>query len=177
MNSNLLIPINVQALCIGREDSKQNIFTNQDVDFKNLPHKDEDGSYHPIDGAANISDGILAPKDITLEQGVHIHWTLPDAINHGKVQNHDIEFPSVPDRWLVARISDNTNLNKFWIVESNYLSDEEQIKDANSYFTEYSAAIPYNYGEDYTKPYKYLGAVTDDIINWREKRQDKIPDP
>src|SRR5436189_2625343 len=39
--------------------------------------------------------------------GVHLHWALPDALTHGVKPAGDakapIQFPLVPNRWLVVR--------------------------------------------------------------------------
>ena len=37
--------------------------------------------------------------------GVHLHWTLPNGLRHGRqVTDDDIEFPLAPNRWLLVRL-------------------------------------------------------------------------
>src|SRR5262249_35095281 len=44
-----------------------------------------------------------------LEPGVHLHWALPDGLTRGVCPGSpgdpEIEFPAVPDRWLVVRFN------------------------------------------------------------------------
>ena len=41
------------------------------------------------------------------QAGVYLHWALPDALTTGAISaaSPDAQFPTIPDRWLVARIS------------------------------------------------------------------------
>ena len=69
-----------------------------------------------------------------LEQGVHLHWAMPDALMTGD-EVHDPDevlsteiplsemftFPSLPERWLILRhwtLPNGTPSVKAWIVES-----------------------------------------------------------
>jgi len=37
--------------------------------------------------------------------GVHLHWTLPYGLRHGRnVSGKDVQFPVVPNRWLLLRV-------------------------------------------------------------------------
>lgn len=57
--------------------------------------------------------------------GAHLHWLLPDALLHGKQdENGELEFPEVPNRWLVLRMSTDghTICRKAWIIQSDKLS-------------------------------------------------------
>jgi hypothetical protein len=58
----------------------------------------------------------------TVKQGIFLHWTLPEALRNG-VQNSDgnIEYPLVPNRWLIARFT-GTNprvASAAWVLESD----------------------------------------------------------
>ncbi|KIE05726.1 hypothetical protein NF27_DC00050 [Candidatus Jidaibacter acanthamoeba] len=161
---NLIVPINIQALCVGSEDSTQNAFIKREADFSQLPYVDSSGGWQNY--KANISENILTnpfeDDQTSLEQGIHLHWALPDALTNGEAQDN-LKFPLVPNRWLVVRIPfDNSNnplTIKSWIIESDALSTNQ---NNSSYIT-----VPVNYGQTNTQPYNYLGAVYD-TSNWQE---------
>ena len=60
--------------------------------------------------------------------GVTLHWTLPDAVTHGVEDSQgEIEYPAVPNRWVVARTHENPArpgeiLIKAWVVRSDFLN-------------------------------------------------------
>ena len=59
------------------------------------------------------------------EKGVHLQWVLPKGLRHGRQnEQHEIEFPIVPNRWLVIRTCFNAQhqlkLNG-WLVQSDYV--------------------------------------------------------
>jgi hypothetical protein len=57
--------------------------------------------------------------------GVHLHWALPDALTRGVGTSdyRQINFPYVPNRWLVVRfnIASSQWQCKLWVVESDYI--------------------------------------------------------
>ncbi|MCB0650678.1 MAG: hypothetical protein KDC85_05330 [Saprospiraceae bacterium] len=61
------------------------------------------------------------------EVGIHLHWTLPSALTHGIVYKEELNFPAVPNRWLVLRIhSEQDDLkHKAWVIESDYTEDDD----------------------------------------------------
>jgi hypothetical protein len=65
--------------------------------------------------AGVVSPGLQAP------QGLHLHWALPDALTVGRNRDEGTQFPAVPNRWLVRRLDAGGNLQKSWIVESDFL--------------------------------------------------------
>jgi hypothetical protein len=58
-----------------------------------------------------------------VDDGVHLHWALPDALTHGRElpDGRGLEFPTVPNRWLVARFDSNDGAfkGKLWVVKSD----------------------------------------------------------
>ncbi len=56
--------------------------------------------------------------------GIHLHWALPDALTHGlETTGGDIEYPKVPDRWMLLRIYIDVVQSRIdltpWIIESD----------------------------------------------------------
>jgi hypothetical protein len=79
--------------------------------------------------------------------GVHLHWSLPAGLTHG-VENKtgEIEFPFVPNRWLVVRIQSSPEDRRLspaaWIVLSDAYG-----KDCTSYYIDPHAPRSENEGE------------------------------
>jgi len=59
--------------------------------------------------------------------GVHLQWILPDALCHGEqVENEEMTFHKVPNRWLVSRLHLDKNGGiavKSWVVLSDFIND------------------------------------------------------
>ena len=76
----------------------------------------------PIPGAFDTS---VAANPVP---GIHLHWALPDALTHGKesITGEQVEFPLVPNRWLIARFSTLKDKPwwacKLWVVQSDFLT-------------------------------------------------------
>ncbi|HMQ48466.1 MAG TPA: hypothetical protein PKA00_06115 [Saprospiraceae bacterium] len=126
-NTSFIIPINIQAIRVLEEDQAK--FKGSTVNFSLL-------------GGSNLLgaqiDQNLPDSNSPIDQGVHLHWSMPTALTHGihdGVNDHFI-FPRLPDRWLVTRYfywTGNTNNSSDpngnapfqvsqWIIESNRLS-------------------------------------------------------
>ena len=57
-----------------------------------------------------------------LKRGVHLHWVLPAALTHGiQLPGGTMEFPPVPNRWLVLR--ESAAETRRWILHSDYAGD------------------------------------------------------
>jgi hypothetical protein len=80
-------------------------------------------------GRAYISETVLTvpftQPQLTLKAGIHLHWSLPDALTNGIARDGEqgITFPLVPNRWLIIRRRGNL-VEKKWVVESDYLYPE-----------------------------------------------------
>lgn len=87
-----------------------------------------------------ILGDVLQPtgsEKLTLEKGIHLHWTLPKALKHSFLDaGTGMAFPAVPNRWMVIRIrTDNTSNNpgenivvpesRIWVVESDCINETE----------------------------------------------------
>jgi len=115
----LLVPMNVEALVVGAPGG---LWTNLRPDFTELYE-------------ARILGSQLAPQPFNTKKegppaGVHLHWALPDALTHGRQPSQagaqtGPEFPLIPNRWMVQRISRKPQSNEIavraWVVESDFL--------------------------------------------------------
>ena len=135
MASNLIVPINIQVLCIGNKDAEKRCFRRSSVNFANLPlpQSTKDSRNQP-----NISEEILTQpfvSDTRRRKGIYLHWALPNALTKGYVRSsqtdNGLNFPIVPNRWLITRLvfdkDKNIMSNKgmSWIVESDYLHNQK----------------------------------------------------
>lgn len=101
-----------------------------DAETKRVPQVSPDYStalYHSFLGSQNTPspiDSVLPP----LERGVHLHFIIPDAF---KQADDTGSFPPVPDRYIVTRFitSEKTITARQWVVESNFISLDEQYAD------------------------------------------------
>ena len=176
MSAHLVVPIDVQAFCVGRLDIDPNnpyatsTFARLSPDFSNLPT--------PAEIKPNLSELVrpvpfasVSPQD-ALGMGVHLHWALPDALVQGRgdpTGNGTVEFPEVPNRWLVARIlvdaaaTPPTAATKGSIVESDRAWDADfpTGRDAASR----TALIASD--SNAPRPYTRVGRVFD-LASWRE---------
>ena len=113
-----MVPVRVDALYV--QGFEQPVVA-QNADFSILPFLDKVAKVEVNGETPNISEAIVNQpfqnENLPLRHGVHLHWSLPDALTRG---DHNLSFPRVPDRWLVTRRR-NGAIEKQWIVESNYL--------------------------------------------------------
>ncbi|AUI87753.1 hypothetical protein BS333_15230 [Vibrio azureus] len=155
----LTVPMRVDALVA---DFPMNAVKTSD-DFDDLPYLSQDNIDVNYD-TANLASSIANTSFnnlCTLPPGIHLHWSLPDALTKGEVTDEGLKMPKVPNRWLILRnlktdtdpeLVDNELLaNKSWIIESDYIHSE----DAQSVR---AICIPsLDKGEGKQKPYHYLG--------------------
>ena len=132
-DNHLLVPINIEALVVGKKHGR---WTDLSPKFSKLYEGGFLGS--------QVAPALFNDQDELHPAGVHLHWALPDALTHGRqVQKEDEdelrdppEFPLIPNRWLVQRISREFQAREIsvraWIVESDYLhsTDGESPQDA-----------------------------------------------
>ena len=128
MSNTLLVPINLDALCLTEE--KPVLSTMADYWLLPYIYSEQDPATHGMD-QNNLSEQILAPlfKDdqLTLEAGIHLHWSIPDALTTG-AHYTVTTFPQVPNRWLIIRQGGSQG-DKQWVLESDYLYPEREGAD------------------------------------------------
>ncbi len=155
MRNYLMVPVQLDALHVPGEELT---VVDQMANFSVLPYFESTLKEEFNGETANISESIASQvfqnKNLRLGHGIHLHWSLPDALTRG---DSSLNFPEVPDRWLVTRrkkeivegeekwIQDNQ-----WVVESNYLFPPHLDKQG------VAVNIPY-WSERTSQPYRYLG--------------------
>src|ERR1044071_3143920 len=121
MSNILLVPVHLDALILDRDQ----LVVNATADFSRLPYSTGGRDLNP--DVANISEDIVSKpfeKHLLLEAGIHLHWSLPDALTRARYipGSEEIqEFPRVPNRWLVTRCNAGGEVEKEWLIESDYL--------------------------------------------------------
>lgn len=72
--------------------------------------------------AAALGRSASNQVDERLEPGIHLHWSMPDALTH---DDGDWGLPRLPNRWIVRR--DGANLiEKSWLIESDLVRVADQ---------------------------------------------------
>lgn len=109
----LLVPMHLEAMVLNEEASEATPFLRFHMDYQRLASF-QSPEPPPFGGGSTTQPAA----------GIYLHWTLPAALRHG-IQQPDgtIEFPLVPNRWLVARIQAGVApalAVKAWVVESDF---------------------------------------------------------
>ena len=120
------VPIRIDGLYVGPRTLE---LGRPMADFSQLPYNLSNGStintdpptpnlaevaFHAALGRADGVPGNAFPQG-------HLHWALPDALTTGHHRSGSTQFPAVPNRWLVRRLDNGGQLQKSWIVESDFL--------------------------------------------------------
>ena len=115
----LFVPITLDALLIGTPN-RTSTWARVAMDYEQLS-----GGLNP---APFPFQTAVAP-----DVGVHLHWTLPAGLRHGRQPAPDvptIEFPNVPDRWLITRFYHATPGDApqitAWVLQSDFLGAPDQ---------------------------------------------------
>ncbi|WP_405888989.1 hypothetical protein OG762_39325 [Streptomyces sp. NBC_01136] len=146
----LVVPVHLDALCLAGERQVTEPFT----DFTRLPYRDPaDGHDHQAD-MPYVSETLLSvpfqDQGFRLKAGVHLHWSLPDALTRlAASQDAAGAAPVVPNRWLVTRSAGGAVAQQ-WVVESDFLAEDN------------AGGVPYPYIADQMDgperlPYRLLG--------------------
>ena len=98
--SRLMVPIAVDALMVRADGG-----TWADVAMRTPT---DDGT-----DARELLPPPFAEKEGGRTRGAYLHWALPDALTRGEMPagsagGTSVQFPAVPDRWLVVRLSPGT---------------------------------------------------------------------
>jgi hypothetical protein len=117
----MVVPIDVAAFCVGAADPQfTGKFAGASVDYTALTTKNPQAFL-----GGNATRGLAQDALNPLEQGIHLHWALPDALTRATSTGGGLDFPAVPDRWLVTRLvaaSDGTLKATSFVIESDRLN-------------------------------------------------------
>ena len=131
MAQGLIIPVDVQAHCATSAGKASSGFLCGTADFSAVPYCTDPADLNTLQNPGPCtSDSVLATKTVAnWDAGVHLHWTLPDALLQGAHDNTvgETVFPPAPNRWLVTRIVVRSggvvpSLCQSWVIESDQLS-------------------------------------------------------
>ena len=159
MSNVIMVPVHLDGFFLTTEK----LITEASANFSGLPYAGTDEDYNP--DVANISESILSQPfqntNLNLEKGMHLHWSLPDALTKGGTGGTTDDYPAVPNRWLVKRNSTNSNIGSAqWVVESDYMqSGLENIEGGVSY--------PVDVSDPSDQPFRYLGRQLE-ATGWTE---------
>lgn len=195
MSDLLLIPIHVDALCVGirganliaplanfskipytcwvtQDRRHHGKVTSPETFNPNTPFTSQNVMRKPAD-LANFNANYIA-----VTSGIHLHWSLPDALTVMRADpdsNNRLRFPQVPNRWLVTIKTKSNNdwtVDSQWIVESDYLHKEDATTAG---VTKHSTAITFpivpldHYRKVLTNPPPPVpqtpGDITDPVYN------------
>ena len=96
MSNILLVPVHLHALILDHDE----FVVDATADFRRLPYFNGERDKNP--DVANISEDIVSrpfEDHLLLEAGIHLHWSLPDALTRARPKpgSPEIqEFPAVP---------------------------------------------------------------------------------
>ena len=140
--STILVPIKIEALIV------------DEVMETNARWKDlEVNSVAIWDLISKNSVGdVFQDKSQLLTQGIHLHWALPAALRHGIHNGSNLEYPAVPNRWIVIRTRNNNGVieNKQWIIESDYIGRGKNswlVRDSDGYFSDTMIGKAYEFSD------------------------------
>jgi hypothetical protein len=149
MTELLLVPIHVDALFV-KDDTTRLIAPL--ADFSKIPYAcwvtERRDHRKPPTTSSEIFNGdsrftseqiMRAPALLTdlklnyigQETGIHLHWSLPDALTVMRADpdsQNRLKFPAVPNRWLItskSKSNGNWQVESQWVVESDYLYPEQ----------------------------------------------------
>lgn len=156
MSNILLVPLHLDALVLQRDE----MVIDAMADFSGLPFCNGREDINP--DVANISEEIItnpfANKNLLLSPGIHLHWSLPDALTKARYTPgpNTQDFPRVPNRWLVTRCNAAGGVEREWIIESDFL-----YPPANKSSGDISAGVAIPYRSDERQPFRFMGRAID----------------
>lgn len=114
-NSTILVPLKIEALIVG--ETTANSLKYQDLTIK----------YFTVGNMVSneMEADLFRETNGIIESGIHLHWVLPAALRHGVSHGDEVEYPPVPNRWLIIRTQNvhGKLKHKEWIVESDFIGE------------------------------------------------------
>ncbi|MDP4146694.1 MAG: hypothetical protein Q8936_19820 [Bacillota bacterium] len=178
-NPVLLVPIQVKAMVVNKNLLNEQPYRRWEEAYNMLNRFSSAEPDFSSEGGGFVGDG---------NTGVYLHWMLPDALRHGvqDMTTGNLEFPLVPNRWLVVRFSGmgkSPRLAKAFLIESDapgdssssmYIFDPAVVKELQNCKDEKRK----NYGDQLSKRNDtilngLLGQVFD-LNGWTEVGMEKL---
>ena len=139
-NRRLLVPMNLEALVVGKNVSGSR-WVDLKPGFSKFSRNRFLGQYLEYEPFSSTVPNLHAP-------GIHLHWALPDGSTHSaKEATGEWRFPQIPNRWVIVRLWDQgkgTKVDlqtKAWVLESDAITDD----DSATSFPRPQAGDPYRY--------------------------------
>lgn len=158
------IPVHLDAILLKQDQLTTEAFAN----FDELPHRIDGEDRHP--DIPNLSESVLSKpfqnQNLNLKKGLHLHWSLPDALTKGGFGGTTNDYPAVPNRWLITRKRDGV-VDRQWVIESDYLHPVGLPNEHN--------AIAFPIDTSDSQPFRYMGRKVA-YQNWIEAgNHDHLP--
>ena len=165
----LIIPVDLMAYCVGRLDAQGENAPVQKFAGVTTDYRNQTTTEHPAFLGVNVTrDPIHQPPLSSLECGVHLHWAMPDALTHASCGSGSLEFPPLPNRWLVTRIvAKGVIPSKHWIIESDRLSTS-----GKQWLPTVPVSASVGRNEAAQRDFRYLGAWQEFDNTWHEPTTD-----
>ncbi|MBR8657260.1 hypothetical protein KDH83_28475, partial [Achromobacter sp. Marseille-Q0513] len=159
--STLIVPVDLTAYCIGTLDAAgpARAFAGGSTDYSNQVSRDRP-AFLGLNVSRDPSQAPLWP----MEQGVHLHWAMPDALTRAP-QGDALRFPALPNRWLVSRIAPDALTSRHWIVQSDLLSD---TPPAAGHAPTVPVAVAAANGQPTQRGFRFLGATQVFDAGWSD---------
>ena len=168
MSNSLLVPIHLDALSLLQTTAVAEEMTDYTLlpYYYNFNNWWERNANEPF-----LSSTVLSPPfehlNLNLEAGIHLHWSLPDALTKGLNTATGLVFPAVPNRWLIMRSGGDMS-SATWVVESDYLHPCD-IRSSNPPENVWgSINILYPPEEEYYQPFRFMGRTLT-LSEWRNR--------
>ncbi len=117
MSEKILVPIKIEALVVDKVTASDTAYNwkKLSIDYEGLGTRL--GNFMEPGDLKELKRGGLC------EKGIHLHWALPAALTNGIHKDNKMQFPAVPNRWLVIRthLEKEKPVLKKWIVESDFI--------------------------------------------------------
>lgn len=101
----LIVPIRLAGMPISSHDQANagaSVYVGGVADFRALGEASS-GADTPYTTASVLNQPL--GESITPASGIHLHWNLPAALRSGIAGTDGLVMPSVPNRWMVVRVT------------------------------------------------------------------------
>ena len=125
---NLLVPMNVDAIAIGKDSNHW---------ILNVPDFASGMSRGHFLGYQQLPRDMWSGRACPYDPGVHLRWALPDGLTQAHAADpndkeaKDFTYPDVPNRWVVLRLYTDSSQRplkpvvRAWMVESDFITNEK----------------------------------------------------